>query len=65
MALERWVKTFQKNLVAQGVQELAMNNRTYKKAERLASGYHISAHTFEELDNELKKADVIITAYRF
>ena len=55
-------KNVSKNLVAQGVQELAVINRTYKKAERLASGYHISAHTFEELDNELKKADVIITA---
>lgn len=55
-------KNVSKNLVAQGVQELAVINRTYKKAERLASGYHISAHTFEELNNELKKADVIITA---
>ena len=55
-------KNVSKNLVAQGVKELAIINRTYKKAERLANGYHISAHTFEELDDELKKADVIITA---
>ena len=55
-------KNVSKNLVAQGVQELAVINRTYKKAERLANGYHISAHTFEELDDKLEKADVIITA---
>jgi glutamyl-tRNA reductase len=55
-------KNVSKNLVTQGVQELAVINRTYKKAERLANGYHISAHTFEELDDKLEKADVIITA---
>lgn len=55
-------KNVSKNLVAQGVKELAVINRTYKRAEQLANGYHISAHTFDELEHELEKADVIITA---
>lgn len=55
-------KNVSKNLIARGVSELSVINRTYKKAKRLAGHYNISAYTFDELDTQLNRADVIITA---
>jgi len=47
---EKMGKNVSKNLIARGVDQLSVINRTYDKAEHLAEHYNISAHTFDELD---------------
>ncbi|MFY0683346.1 MAG: glutamyl-tRNA reductase [Balneola sp.] len=51
-----------KNLVSNGAQHISVINRTIEKAQSLASSFDIEAHTFEELNEEVRKSDLIIAA---
>ncbi|WP_421773836.1 glutamyl-tRNA reductase [Gracilimonas sp.] len=51
-----------KNLVSNGAEHISVVNRTIDRAKELASSFDIKAHAFSELDEEIKKADLIIAA---
>lgn len=51
-----------KNLVSNGAEHISVVNRTIDRAKELASTFDIKAHAFSELDEEIKKADLIIAA---
>ncbi|MFD2531982.1 glutamyl-tRNA reductase [Gracilimonas halophila] len=55
-------KVSAKNLVSNGAEHISVVNRTIDRAKELASSFDIKAHAFSELDDEIKKADLIITA---
>ncbi|MEQ8523685.1 glutamyl-tRNA reductase [Gracilimonas sp.] len=51
-----------KNLVSNGAKHISVVNRTIDRAKELASSFDIKAHAFSELEEEIKKADLIIAA---
>ena len=51
-----------KNLVGSGVKKVLVANRTYERAEDLASKINGSAIQWEELRDRLKEADIVITS---
>jgi glutamyl-tRNA reductase len=51
-----------KALRARGVTQLAVVNRTYERALRLAEQWGGQAHTFEQLSEAMTAADVVITS---
>jgi glutamyl-tRNA reductase len=51
-----------KNLVSNGAEHISVVNRTIDRAKELASTFDIKAHAFSELEEEIKKADLIIAA---
>lgn len=51
-----------KNLVSNGANHISVVNRSIDRAKELASSFDIQAHSFSELESEIKKADLIITA---
>ena len=51
-----------KNLVSNGAEHISVVNRTIDRAKELASSFDIKAHAFSDLEEEIKKADLIITA---
>jgi glutamyl-tRNA reductase len=55
-------KVSAKNLISNGAEHISVVNRTIDKAKELASSFDIKAHSFSELDQEIDKADLIITA---
>lgn len=55
-------KVSAKNLISNGAEHISVVNRTIDRAKELASSFDIKAHAFSELDDEIKKADLIITA---
>jgi len=55
-------KVSAKNLVSNGAEHISVVNRTIDRAKQLASSFDIKAHAFSDLDEEIKKADLVITA---
>jgi glutamyl-tRNA reductase len=55
-------KVSAKNLISNGAEHISVVNRTIDRAKLLASSFDIKAHAFSDLTEELKKADLIITA---
>lgn len=55
-------KVSAKNLISNGAEHISVVNRTIDRAKLLASSFDIKAHAFSELDEEIKKADLVITA---
>lgn len=55
-------KVSAKNLISNGAGHISVVNRTIDRAKQLASSFDIKAHAFSELDEEIKKADLVITA---
>lgn len=55
-------KVSAKNLISNGAEHISVVNRTIDRAKELASSFDIKAHAFSELDEEIRKADLIITA---
>ncbi|MEX0845438.1 MAG: glutamyl-tRNA reductase [Balneolaceae bacterium] len=51
-----------KNLVSNGADHISVVNRSIDRAKELASSFDIQAHAFSDLEAEIKKADLIITA---
>jgi glutamyl-tRNA reductase len=51
-----------KNLVSNGAEHISVVNRTIDRAKELASSFDIKAHAFSDLEDEIKKADLIIAA---
>lgn len=51
-----------KNLISNGAQHISLVNRSIHRAKNLASSFDIKAHSFEKLQAEIEKADLIITA---
>lgn len=51
-----------KNLYANGATKVTVINRTYEKAENLASRYSGEARTMVELQNALSEADILISS---
>lgn len=51
-----------KNLISNGAQHITIVNRTIQKAKHLANSFDIQALSMNSLDEEVKKADLIITA---
>ena len=51
-----------KNLVSNGARHISVVNRNIHRAENLACSYDIKAYTFDNLDEQIKEADLIITA---
>lgn len=51
-----------KNLISNGAEHISVVNRSIDRAKQLASSFDIRAHAFSELDDEIIKADLIITA---
>lgn len=55
-------KVSAKNLISNGAEHISVVNRTIDRAKQLASSFDIKAHAFSELDEEIKQADLVITA---
>ena len=55
-------KVSAKNLISNGAEHISVVNRTIDRAKQLASSFDIKAHAFSELDEEIRKADLVITA---
>ncbi|MEX0723704.1 MAG: glutamyl-tRNA reductase [Gracilimonas sp.] len=55
-------KVSAKNLISNGAEHISVVNRTIDRAKQLASSFDIKAHAFSDLNEEIKKADLIITA---
>ncbi|MDZ7805493.1 MAG: glutamyl-tRNA reductase [Gracilimonas sp.] len=55
-------KVSAKNLISNGAEHISVVNRTIDRAKLLASSFDIKAHAFSELGEEIKKADLVITA---
>ncbi|WP_020401611.1 glutamyl-tRNA reductase [Gracilimonas tropica] len=55
-------KVSAKNLISNGAEHISVVNRTIDRAKELASSFDIKAHAFSDLDEEIKKADLVITA---
>jgi glutamyl-tRNA reductase len=55
-------KVSAKNLISNGAEHISVVNRTIDRAKLLASSFDIKAHAYSDLDNEIKKADLVITA---
>jgi len=55
-------KVSAKNLISNGAEHISVVNRTIDRAKQLASSFDIKAHAFSELKDEIKKADLVITA---
>lgn len=55
-------KVSAKNLISNGAEHISVVNRTIDRAKQLASSFDIKAHAFSDLSEEIKKADLIITA---
>ncbi|MDR9417187.1 MAG: glutamyl-tRNA reductase [Gracilimonas sp.] len=55
-------KVSAKNLISNGAEHISVVNRTIDRAKQLASSFDIKAHAFSQLDEEIKKADLVITA---
>ncbi|MBD3617649.1 MAG: glutamyl-tRNA reductase [Gracilimonas sp.] len=55
-------KVSAKNLISNGAEHISVVNRTIDRAKQLASSFDIKAHAFSDLDEEIKKADLVITA---
>lgn len=55
-------KVSAKNLISNGAEHISVVNRTIDRAKQLASSFDIKAHAFSELNDEIKKADLVITA---
>lgn len=51
-----------KNLVSKGASHIAVINRSINRAKQLASTFDITAHSYDELQAEIDKADLIIAA---
>lgn len=51
-----------KNLISNGAQHISVINRSINKAERLASSFDIKAYSFDQLQEQIDQADLIITA---
>lgn len=51
-----------KNLVSNGAEHISVVNRTIDRAKKLATSFDIQAHSFTDLEDEIKKADLIISA---
>ncbi|SMO46362.1 glutamyl-tRNA reductase [Gracilimonas mengyeensis] len=55
-------KVSAKNLISNGAEHISVVNRTIDRAKQLASSFDIKAHAFSDLEEEIKKADLVITA---
>jgi glutamyl-tRNA reductase len=51
-----------KHFTKSGVKHLLATNRTFENAEQLAATYHGEAIAFEQLNNHLARADIIVSA---
>ena len=51
-----------KNLVSNGATSISVVNRSINRAKDLAASFDIKAHAYSELQNEIDKADLVITA---
>jgi glutamyl-tRNA reductase len=51
-----------KNLVSNGAKHISVVNRTIDRAKKLATSFDIQAHSFADLEEEVKEADLIISA---
>lgn len=51
-----------RHLLAQGVDEISVANRTFERAVQVAGGFHGKPVSFEEIDTELLTADIVIAS---
>lgn len=51
-----------KNLVSNGAKHISVINRSINRAKNLASSFDIKAYSFEQLEQKVQEADLIITA---
>ncbi len=51
-----------RHLLAQGVEEISVANRTFERAVQMAGGFHGKPVSFEEIDPELLTADIVIAS---
>ncbi len=51
-----------RHLLAQGVSEISVANRTFDRAVQVARAFHGKPVYFEEIDNELLEADIVVSS---